>query len=254
MSPLISVLLEGFVQYKNRTVLTMMNWYQDAGWPWVPWGLTDHPDFLLYKSHAESNAGPWFKLSVFSEAEWAGNEQMRTPCCKRKLIGIQSTPASSASPRTVAPSNWNFSCRLWQKQREPNGFSDQRAHQHCADKPYFMALNCSSKHNLAKKMEQEDLTCSWLWLKTGGFNDDLAHEAPWVKHTLSAAPLTRKQISQDYHSMFNSRVSTSHCAHSVVSVPSSASPCSVLTAGEVTLRLKIRYNPRSLGKGSAGRA
>ena len=40
-------------------------WFPDSKWVTVPCCFADHPDFLLYKSCADSNAWPWFKLCVF---------------------------------------------------------------------------------------------------------------------------------------------------------------------------------------------
>ena len=73
-------------------------WHTNAGLPY--WGsamLAVPPDFLLYKSHAESNSWPWFKTSVFIELglnnmdAWLHMKATRYssyPCVHRLAQGI----------------------------------------------------------------------------------------------------------------------------------------------------------------------
>ena len=72
MSPLILVPILGFVQSQNRTVHTMIPWFQDPKWTPVLCGSADHPDFLWYMSLAGNTAGPWFKqYSLLFCGTWA---------------------------------------------------------------------------------------------------------------------------------------------------------------------------------------
>ena len=69
VSPLILILIIGYVQSQNSTVYAITKLLPDATvatWAPVPCGLADHPDFLLYISLAENTAAPWFKF-VFGE-------------------------------------------------------------------------------------------------------------------------------------------------------------------------------------------
>ena len=65
VSPLIPILIIGYVQSQSTTVYAMIQWLPNA--TWAPVRLADHPDFLLDtgKSLVENNARRWFKLSVF---------------------------------------------------------------------------------------------------------------------------------------------------------------------------------------------
>ena len=67
VSPFISAPIVGFVQSDDRTMHLTTILFPDDKWAPVPFGLADHPDFLWYKSNAESNAGPWINHSLFAE-------------------------------------------------------------------------------------------------------------------------------------------------------------------------------------------
>ena len=128
VSPFISAPIVGFVQSDDRTMHLTTILFPDDKWAPVPFGLADHPDFLWYKSNAESNAGPLDQAFLVRRA---GIEQQRPPGIERKSPSNPSTLTSAASPGAFAPTDctsvcrWTV-CRWRRKPREQNAELDEK--------------------------------------------------------------------------------------------------------------------------------